>query len=77
MVLLLRGVGRDGTSSHLIARHKGEQANEDGRYLPGRVERLGVEIGYRKTESRRRLEPTRGRMHSDGRRSKRVVGREY
>ncbi len=75
--LLLCGAGRHGAGRHLVARHKGEQADEDGRHLPGRVERLGVEIGYRKTESRRRLEPAGWCVHSDGRRSEWVVGREY
>lgn len=36
---------------HLVARHERHQAYQYRRDLPGRVERLWVEVGYRKAEA--------------------------
>lgn len=50
---------------HLIARHEGHQAYQYRRDFPGRVERLGVEVGYRKAETGGRLKAAGGRVHAD------------
>lgn len=72
------GVGSaDAARGHLLARHEAHQADQDGADLPGGVEALGVEVGDAEAEARRGLEATGGRVHADGGRGERIVGREH
>lgn len=66
----------DATGSHFFACHEREQSDQNRRDLPGGIEGLGVEVADAETEAGGWLEATTGGVHPDGRRGKRVLGRE-
>ena len=66
----------DAARRHLVAGHERQEPNQDRRDAPGRVEGFWVEVADAEAKPGRRLEPPARRVHADGRRRVRVVGRE-